>query len=141
MARCPSRRPSHNSYRASSHARRSFDRRGAFGVVDVGDPARVRASRFIAEIDLDVHLGRLHVGMAEKILDGDQRNAGLEQVHGLGVSEGVWADAGSTETRHRRACAVEVLHQQVAGAMARQRLPVAIAKQAECDHRAGDPCR
>ena len=47
MARCPSGRPSHNSYRASNHVRRSFDRRGAFGVVDVGDPARARASRFM----------------------------------------------------------------------------------------------
>ena len=37
----------HNSYKASSQASRSLGRRAAFGLVDVGEPARASASRFI----------------------------------------------------------------------------------------------
>jgi len=59
----------------SSHVRRSFDRRGAFGVLDVGEPGQGLALH--ADIDLHVHLRGLHVGMTEKILDGDEGNPGL----------------------------------------------------------------
>ena len=46
-----------------------------------------------ADIDLDVHLRGFYVGMAEEVLNRDERNAGLQQMHGLGVPDGVWADA------------------------------------------------
>src|SRR3954453_20420730 len=73
---------------------------------------------FHRQIDLDVHLGRLHIDVAEKILDRDQWHAGLEQVHGLRVSKGVRTDATTVQTRHGRAGAPEALHQQIACAMA-----------------------
>lgn len=44
-SRCPSL---HNSYSVSSHARRSFGKRGRLGETAVGVPACIKASRFIS---------------------------------------------------------------------------------------------
>ena len=54
---------------------------------------------FHLEIGLDVSLERLEVGMAQEILDGDGRHARLDEVHRLGVSEGMRADPRPAERR------------------------------------------
>jgi hypothetical protein len=47
VSQLPSGLTPHNSYSDSSQVRRSLGRRTGFGVVEVGDPARASAARFI----------------------------------------------------------------------------------------------
>jgi ABC-type spermidine/putrescine transport system permease subunit II len=44
------------------------------------------------QVGLNVNLKSLQVSMAQNIFDGNGRNAGLEQMHGLGVTKRVRAD-------------------------------------------------
>src|SRR5712691_4525792 len=70
------------------------------------------------EIDLHVDLSRFHIRVAEKVFDRDQRYAGLEQMHALGVSKRVRADAGPPQRRHGYTRALKILQEEIAGPVA-----------------------
>ena len=81
------------------------------------------------EVALDVDLRGLHVGVTQEVLDGDERDVRLEEMHRLGVAERVRSDAGPSETRERALGALHVLLQEVACAVTREALPVPVLDQ------------
>ena len=67
--------------------------------------------------------------MAQEVLDGDERDVRLEEMHRLGVAERVRTDAGPGETRERSLGALHVLVQEVSRAVTREALPVPVLDQ------------
>ena len=70
--------------------------------------------------------------MAQEVRDGDERDVRLEEMHRLGVAEGVRTDADPGETRERNLGALHVLVQEVACAVARKALPVPVLDHRLC---------
>ena len=58
---------------------------------------RLERAPFHLQIGLDVNLQRFQVRVPEEVLDGDWGDAGLQQVHGLGMAKRVGTDAGPLE--------------------------------------------
>src|ERR1039458_9235886 len=72
------------------------------------------------EISLDVHLCGLQIHMSEEILDHDKRNARLEQVHALAVSQRVRADPRSRKIGDGACGSAEVFEQDVSSTVPTQ---------------------
>ena len=70
--------------------------------------------------------------MTQEVLDGEERDVRLEEMHRLGVAERVRSDAGPSETRERSLGALHVLLQEVACAVTREALPVPVLDQWRC---------
>src|SRR6516225_7451718 len=84
---------------------------------------------FHLEISLHVDIGGLHVHMAKEILHHHERNAGLKQVHSLGVPHGMGADASTRQGGHGTRGAAQILKENVASAMSAQGGPAPVLKQ------------
>ena len=119
----------HNPYRESSQSRMSFGELTRLGPDPDWGADALQGVALHREVAPDVDLRGLHVGVTQEVLDGDERDVRLEEMHCFGVAERVRSDAGPSETRERSLGALHVLLQEVACAVTGEALPVPVLDQ------------
>ena len=95
----------------------------------LGPVSRVESLALHFEIRLDVNFGGFHVDMSKEIFDHDERNTGLEKVHGLCVSHGMRADPHARQSRHGACGPSQILQQNVSGAVPAQSAPLPVLQE------------